>query len=351
MSDESIKSFNFNKEFVAKKKKSWKVESLAGAILAGDKLALSEAITMVESSESADQQFTFELLSILKEKANSLQSKRIAITGPPGVGKSTFIDAFGTLLCKQNHKVAVLAIDPSSQVNMGSIMGDKTRMEDLSKQTNAFIRPSSAGTLLGGINRGCKESILLCEYAGYNIILIESVGIGQSEFWASMISDMTILLLQPGSGDEIQGIKRGIMEMADCLIVNKMDGNQKMLAQQTLANYKVVINLFQPKLKELGHGLFALSSIENQGLEEVYKYVNQFFDISVASDFLNQNRINQELFWFSSLLKEQLVELLFSDTSMNEKLLTLQSLIRENKIDSKNALFEISKMMKSKLGL
>ena len=220
-------------------------ESLAAAIKACDRRALAKGITLVESTRSYHRQQAAELLETLMPATGN--SIRIGISGVPGVGKSTFIEAFGNLLLERGHRVAVLAVDPTSAVTGGSILGDKTRMETLAFAKNAFVRPSPAGKTLGGVTRRTRESLLLCEAAGFDVILVETVGVGQSETAVADMTDMFVLLLLPAGGDELQGIKRGIMELADLVLVNKADGEQTNSANQTMADYRSALHFMKSR--------------------------------------------------------------------------------------------------------
>jgi len=239
----------------------------ANEIIKGDRSALSQAITLTESSKPSDQLMLDILLQAVQSNKKETASIRIGITGVPGVGKSTFIECYGLLLLERNHRVAVLAVDPSSGITKGSILGDKTRMEMLSRKKNAFIRPSPTASALGGITRGTHEAILLCEAAGFDRILIETVGVGQSEIAVRECSDAFVLLMLPGGGDELQGIKRGIMEMADVLLINKSDGSGKSLARETAAQYLQALHLMPPN--PAGHSVAVqlISALENQGID------------------------------------------------------------------------------------
>jgi LAO/AO transport system kinase len=319
MSDSNtINQFNFNPKFKGKKKKPFDVEYFVEEIFKGNKLLLSEAITIIESDNEFDRELAQEILFKINHTTD--KSTRIAITGSPGVGKSTFINSYGFHLINKGEKLAVLAVDPSSQSQKGSILGDKTRMENLVANKHAFVRPSSSGNLLGGINKGTKDSISLCEAAGFTTIMIETVGVGQSEFWASMVTDMTILLLQPGAGDDLQGIKRGILEMADLLIVNKADGDQKSLAENAKVQYKNVVNLFQPKIPKYTPSTVAISSLEHSNFEDVDDAINDFMTLSKKTNFYNTNRIDQDMFWYKTILREEIFKIINADPRLGSKL-------------------------------
>ncbi|MEL0005789.1 MAG: methylmalonyl Co-A mutase-associated GTPase MeaB, partial [Luminiphilus sp.] len=247
----------------------------AEAILAGDRRALAKAITLVESQRESDRDAAQQLLSELLPHTG--QSIRVGVTGVPGVGKSTFIEAFGQAVIEQGHQLAVLAVDPSSPVAGGSILGDKTRMETLSRSDRAFIRPSPAGQALGGVAFKTRESLLLCEAAGFDVILVETVGVGQSEHQVAGMVDFFLLLMLPGGGDELQGIKKGILELADAIVVNKADGASEPLAKTTQQHYRGAMSL-------LNHGaaweprVMTCSALKGIGIAEVWQTIREYAD-------------------------------------------------------------------------
>jgi LAO/AO transport system kinase len=264
-------------------------------VLAGNRVVLGQAITLIESTLDSDIQLASELVqSLLSKTGNSL---RIGITGVPGVGKSTFIETFGKLLLDQGKKVAVLAVDPSSQMTKGSILGDKTRMEKLSADKRAFIRPSPSGSTLGGVTAKTREAMMLCEAAGFDVILVETVGVGQSETAVKGMVDFFLLLMLAGAGDELQGIKKGIMEMADGVLINKADGDNMEEARKAKANYLNALHLFP--LSENGWSAPVLtgSSITGEGLEEVWEMILKYEEKTKSTGFWDQNRANQRLKW------------------------------------------------------
>lgn len=264
-------------------------------VLAGNRVVLGQAITLIESTLDSDIQLASELVqSLLSKTGNSL---RIGITGVPGVGKSTFIETFGKLLLDRGKRVAVLAVDPSSQMTKGSILGDKTRMEKLSADKRAFIRPSPSGSTLGGVTAKTREAMLLCEAAGFDVILVETVGVGQSETAVKGMVDFFLLLMLAGAGDELQGIKKGIMEMADGVLINKADGDNLEEARKAKANYQNALHLFP--LSENGWSTPVLtgSSITGEGLEEVWKTILKYEEKMKSNGFRDQNRANQRLKW------------------------------------------------------
>ncbi|MFM2393416.1 MAG: hypothetical protein RLZZ546_1398 [Bacteroidota bacterium] len=343
MSNES----NFNPNFIVKSKENKALDYYINGIKNSDRFILSEAITLIESENESKKNLALEILKNLAKDTNN-ESIRIAVTGSPGVGKSTFIENFGIFLTEQDCKIAVLAIDPSSQQNKGSILGDKTRMEHLSNHDNAFIRPSSSGALLGGVARGTKEAILLCEAAGFRYIIIETVGIGQSEYWASKLADLTLLLIQPGSGDEVQGIKRGILEMADIIVVNKSDGEQLKLANETAKNYENVINLFHSRLNHK-QKVISISSIERKNFDLLKSCIDSFIELSKSTDFFLENRKNQEIFWFDILIKEKIFSLIMKDQKISEPIAAIQAQVTEGKISTFESMIAVEQLFKKNM--
>ncbi len=276
-------------------------------ILAHNPFILSRAITLIESQLESDNQLATQIIDKLMPHTG--KSIRVGITGVPGVGKSTFIETFGlylTALEKQNKKVAVLAIDPSSQRSGGSILGDKTRMEKLSNHTNAYIRPSPARSSLGGVGQKTRETMLLCEAAGFDIILIETVGVGQSETIVKGMVDFFLLLMLAGAGDELQGIKRGIMEMADMLVITKADGENKNAATRAKAQYKHALHLFPPNDANWIVPVEICSALENKGIERIWKNITNFANQTSLNGFFKNNRSQQNKEWLYQTLEESL---------------------------------------------
>ena len=267
---------------------------------------LAKAITLVESTNPQDRQQAEELLTALSMPANP--SLRIGLTGTPGVGKSTFIESFGLMLCEQDHKVAVLAVDPSSTRSGGSILGDKTRMEKLSRHPNAFIRPSPSASHLGGVARRSREVIRLVEATGFDVVLVETVGVGQSETMVVDMTDIFLLLLAPAGGDELQGVKRGIMEVADLVIVNKADGDLAAQAERTRADYAGALHLMRKRERD-PEGFprtLKVSALENEGLEGVWSSVRELMDWRTANGKFDENRQNQIQSWFEAEIQSRL---------------------------------------------
>lgn len=282
------------------------IDELAQKILEGERVALSKGITLAESSLIEHQKLAHELIQ--KVLPATGRAKRIAITGVPGVGKSTFIEGFGQLLIQKGLKVAVLAIDPSSTLSKGSILGDKTRMEDLSRSENAYIRPSASSGFLGGIASRTYEAMLLCEAAGYDVVLIETVGVGQSETLVNDMTDLFLFLQIPGAGDELQGIKRGIMEMSDIIFINKVDQfgwNQAKDVKVTLAHS---LYFLPPKSSAWKRKVLIGSGISGEGLEECWEMIEQYFDTIQSNGYLEKRRILQQKERTKEYIKEQLMD-------------------------------------------
>ena len=297
----------------------------AEAILTGDRRALAKAITLVESQRPQDVETAQTLLkSLLPHTGNSI---RIGITGVPGVGKSTFIEAFGQHVIEQGHRLAVLAVDPSSPVAGGSILGDKTRMEALSREEAAFIRPSPAGRALGGVAFKTRESLLLCEAAGFDIILVETVGVGQSEHQVAGMVDFFLLLMLPGGGDELQGIKKGILELADAIVVNKADGPSESLARTTQRHYRSAMSLlkhddfWEPKV-------MTCSALQRQGIEDIWNMISEYADASRANGAFAEVRAEQNLSWMRQLVDELLRDQLAKHPRVREALPTVEADVR-----------------------
>ena len=283
------------------------IDDLARRILTGERRALARAITLVESGRAdhrADALTLFERL-----KGHDKEALRIGLSGTPGVGKSTFIESFGLMLTKQGLKVAVLAVDPSSARSGGSILGDKTRMEHLSRDPNAFIRPSPSQSHLGGVARRTREAIDLCEAAGFDVVLIETVGVGQSETVVAEMSDLFLLLLAPAGGDELQGVKRGIMEMADIILVNKADGDLKATATRTCADYAGALRLLRNRPQD-PHGFpqaLTVSALEATGLNTAWQEMQTLTDWRRTEGHFAARRAAQARFWFEAELKQSLL--------------------------------------------
>ncbi len=297
------------------------VEEFVQGIRAGNRVVLGKAITLAESARPEHRALAQEVIArLLAAPAGNADTLRIAVTGAPGVGKSTFIETLGMFLIEQGHRVAVLAIDPTSALSKGSILGDKTRMERLSVHEQAFIRPSPSGESLGGVARKTRETILLVEAAGYDTVIIETVGVGQSEIAAHSMTDVFLLLLLPGAGDELQGIKRGIVEMADILAVNKADGDRIKLANQARAYYLNATHLLPPKQNGWTPRVLACSAEQGTGIEKIWETIDSFKKQTLESGFFQENRRNQAHYWLQEALQAGLQEMFSSHPGVKEKL-------------------------------
>lgn len=317
------------------KRRTISVENLAAGILSGDRAVLSLAITLVESRKQDDRIKSGELLDMILKHTG--KSKRIGITGVPGVGKSTFIDNFGTLLTQQGLKVAVLAIDPTSQRTKGSILGDKTRMERLSVDPSAFIRPTAAREMLGGIGSATRETMLLCEAAGFDIIIIETVGVGQSETLVKDMVDFFLLLMLAGAGDELQGIKRGIMEMADAVVINKADGENLKASSKAQAEYQTALHYLPTTPNQWQPKVLTCSARENSGIEEAWKLTDSYFDHIEKNNWRDQNRKHQNLHWLHEKLNFLLKEKFYSNSDFREKLAEAEEQVKNEELSPTSA--------------
>ena len=304
--------------------------ALAERLLDGDRRALAKAITLVESTRADHgEQAAMLLEQIMPHTGNSI---RLGVSGAPGVGKSTFIESLGNALTEWGHQVAVLAVDPTSAVSGGSILGDKTRMETLSVNPKAFVRPSPAGRTLGGVTRRTRESLLLCEAAGYDVIIVETVGVGQSETAVSDMTDMFLLLLSPGGGDDLQGIKRGIMELADLVLVNKADGDQARLASQTVADYRGALHFMQARTPSWTPQVESCSALNNKGMDEVWTIVKAFRGALTESGELAVLRAQQARAWMWAETAELLIVGLKNHSAVKSLVPTLESAVLKGEL-------------------
>ena len=310
------------------------VDNLYKKILLSDRLALSKAITLVESTKLKDRNKSEKLIKKLYKKSG--KSLRIGISGSPGVGKSTFIETLGMFLTNKNYKVAVLAVDPSSKRSGGSILGDKTRMSELSTRKNAFIRPSPSGGELGGVSRRTRESMILVEAAGYEIILIETVGVGQSETEVAEMVDIFLVLLQPSSGDELQGIKKGIIEIADLLVVNKED-EFKDEATRTIADYKNALSLLKKDENSLNKEVVKCSALKKTGINEIWKIILNFKDLGNKKGWIKEKRSKQLEKWIWDDLQKNIFEKIKGNKKLVSELVKLQKKVSDNKISPTEA--------------
>lgn len=295
---------NINQGFKLKKRKKLSVDDYVSGILGGNRVLLSQAITLIESTQPKHQLLAQEIIE--QCLPHSGKSFRLGLTGTPGVGKSTFIESFGLQLIQKEHKVAVLAIDPTSQMTGGSILGDKTRMETLSVHPDVFIRPSPAGDSLGGVARATRETIILCEAAGFDFIVIETVGVGQSETAVHSMVDFFLLLLLPNAGDELQGIKRGVMEMADLIVINKADGAALEAAKLAKKQCRNGLHLFPPKESGWIATAEICSGLHQIGLTKILEHIDKFKRQTTIKGYFDYHRKQQAKYWLEESIGQAL---------------------------------------------
>jgi len=303
---------------------------LADGVLEGDRRALARAITLIESTRRDHRAAASDLLQQLLPHSGG--SIRLGISGVPGVGKSTFIEALGNHVIDAGHRVAVLTVDPSSAISGGSILGDKTRMELLSRRPEAYIRPSPSGNTLGGVTRRSREALILCEAAGFDVVIVETVGVGQSETKVADMTDMFVLLLLPGGGDELQGIKRGIMELADLVLINKADGELQALAGRSAADYRSALNLLHPRSADWKVEVRTCSAQDGAGIDEAWELALHHHEVLQASGQLAARRAAQARDWMWSEVNESLVTALQSDPEVRKQIPALEAAASEGRI-------------------
>ena len=321
---------NINKAFKLRQAEQLGLQEFVDGILSGNRVVLSQAITLIESRQKKHEILAQKIIE--KCLPHSGKSLRIGLTGTPGVGKSTFIDSFGKLILNDGKNLAILAIDPSSQVTKGSILGDKTRMEELSIHPKVFIRPSPAKDSLGGVARKTRESIILCEAAGYNTIIVETVGVGQSETAVHSMVDFFLLLLLPNSGDELQGIKRGIMEMADLIAINKADGETIAAAKLTQKQCKNALHLFPAKASAWTAKAEICSALNNTGLEKIWDSIKSYHKSSTDNGYFSQNRQQQAKYWLEESVSQQLKTLFFRNPQVKKAYAEIEKSVIEGQL-------------------
>ena len=312
------------------RKKQRTTQELINGVLAGNISDLSRAVTLIESTNANHLAKANEVLNACLPHAN--KSVRIGITGVPGVGKSTFIEAFGKHLTGLGKKVAVLAVDPSSTISHGSILGDKTRMEELIKDPNAYIRPSSSGETLGGVTRKTRETIMLCEAAGFDTILIETVGVGQSETAVHSMVDFFLLLKISGAGDELQGIKRGIMEMVDAIVINKCDGDNIKKSKLAKTEFERALHLFPAKKSGWIPTTSTCSSITREGIPEIWQTIEQFIEITKGNTYFFEKRAAQNQYWLLETINEQLKTNFYNNPEIQKVLESTKKAVQNDEI-------------------
>ena len=310
------------------------VDEYMEGILAGDTTILSQAITLVESLSPEHRKVASEIIARCQRETVGRQTMRIGITGVPGVCKSTFIEAFGSHITGSGHKLAVLAIDPSSERSKGSILGDKTRMETLVRDPKAFIRPSPSAGSLGGVARRTRETILLCESAGYDVIFIETVGVGQSETAVHSMSDFFLLLMLSGAGDELQGIKRGIMEMSDLIAITKADGSNIEKAKVARSLYASALHLFPPTESGWVPTAVTSSAVTKEGLDVIMQKLEEYFALVRGNGFYQKRRSQQSRFWMFETINESLKNMFYEDEKIERLLPDYEQMVLEGRMDS-----------------
>jgi LAO/AO transport system kinase len=303
---------------------------LAADVIRGSRRALARAITLIESTRSDHRAAANELLQRLIPKSGN--SIRLGISGVPGVGKSTFIEALGNHVIDKGHRVAVLTVDPSSTISGGSILGDKTRMESLSRRPEAYIRPSPSGNTLGGVTRRSREALILCEAAGFDVVIVETVGVGQSETKVAEMTDMFMLLLLPGGGDELQGIKRGIMELADLILINKADDDLKALARRSAAEYRNALRLLHPRTAGWNVEVLTCSARDGTGIAEAWQVALRHHDMLKTSGQLQERRAAQARDWMWTDVNDNLIAALQNDPEVQRQIPLLEAAASEGRI-------------------
>jgi LAO/AO transport system kinase len=298
---------------------------LAEQVLAGDRRSVARAITLIESARPEDREPGNRLLAKLTPHAG--KSIRVGISGVPGVGKSTFIESLGNHIIDQGHKVAVLAVDPSSALSGGSILGDKTRMETLSRRVEAFIRPSPAGRTLGGVARHTRETMLITEAAGFDVILVETVGVGQSETAVAEMTDLFMLLLLPGGGDELQGIKRGIVELADLILVNKADGDLAAAAGRAAADYRGALRFLHPRHADWTVPVETCSALQSDGIDAAWKIIERYRETMTRNGEISKSRKAQAKIWLWDETAQNLLDVLKNDAGIQRRVEELEKAV------------------------
>ena len=323
--------------------RSYDVPTYLRGIKNSDISILAQSITLIESTRGEDREKARELVSAcLPLSGNSV---RIGITGVPGVGKSTFIETFGKYIIDSGHRLAVLAIDPSSERSKGSILGDKTRMETLANNPCVFVRPSPSGGSLGGVARKTREAVLLCEAAGFDTIFIETVGVGQSETAVHSMTDFFLLLMLAGAGDGLQGIKRGIMEMSDLLVINKADENNVKKALQAKTLYRGALHLFPPSPSGWTPSALTASSTEGTGMEEILESINKYMNLTRENGYFQKKRAQQAVFWMRESINNYLVSRFYDNPRIKEALPLMEEKVKNGQTDSFRAASELLKLL------
>lgn len=322
------------------------IQQLEHQIRSGDRRALARAITLVESTRSDHQEQARVLLAALIPHTG--RATRVGISGAPGVGKSTFIEALGGHVIDRGHHIAVLAVDPSSSLTGGSILGDKTRMEALSRHDDAFVRPSPAGASAGGVARRTRESMLLCEAAGFDVVIVETVGVGQSETAVADMTDVFVLLLQPGGGDDLQGIKRGILELADIVLVNKADGALADVADHSTADYRQALQLLPARTEDWQVPVKTCSALENTGIDDAWETIESYMVLLKKDGKLDSRRAEQAVAWMWRAITEGLLDSLKHDSRIRARIDELEASVRRKEMPATTAAREVIDLFQRK---
>ena len=331
----------YMKTFYKKKPSLKSVDEYMEGIVAGDRTTLSQAITLVESYLPEHRKIAQQIIQRCQVISAEKQTMRIGITGVPGAGKSTFIEAFGSFITSEGHKLAVLAIDPSSEKSKGSILGDKTRMETLCNDPNAFIRPSPSAGSLGGVARKTRETVLLCEAAGFDVIFIETVGVGQSETAVHSMSDFFLLLMLSGAGDDLQGIKRGIMEMSDLIAITKADGANVDKANMAKALYANALHLFPPTESTWVPTALTSSAVTKNGLPEILAKIEEYFALVKGNGYYQRKRREQAQYWMYESINESLKNMFYENPVIEKLLPDYEQAVLDGKLESFSAASEL----------
>ncbi|WP_303001721.1 methylmalonyl Co-A mutase-associated GTPase MeaB [uncultured Dialister sp.] len=322
-------------------RKKMSVEEYVEGVKKGDRMILAKAITLIESNAPRDFDKAQRVLQALLPRTG--HSLRIGITGVPGAGKSTFIEAFGQLLCRQGYKVAVLAVDPTSSITGGSILGDKTRMQKLSRESNCFIRPSPSGGTLGGVARKSRETMMLCEAAGCDVILVETVGVGQSETTVRSMVDFFMLVVLTGAGDDLQGIKKGIMELADAIVVNKADGDNLERAKVAQGEYERMVEFIRPATEGWKTHAYRCSALKKTGLLELWAVMREFEKVTKQSGAFENRRQRQIIAWVKTMIDEHLHNLFYEDPVIKGRLPEVRAAVLAGVVSPSQAVAELIK--------
>ena len=320
-------------------RKKMSVDEYVEGVKKGDRMILAKAITLIESNAPKDFDKAQRVLQALLPRTG--HSLRIGITGVPGAGKSTFIEAFGQLLCQQGYKVAVLAVDPTSSITGGSILGDKTRMQKLSREPNCFIRPSPSGGTLGGVARKSRETMMLCEAAGCDVILVETVGVGQSETTVRSMVDFFMLVVLTGAGDDLQGIKKGIMELADAIVVNKADGDNLERAKVTQGEYERMVEFIRPATEGWKTHAYRCSALQKTGLLELWAVMREFEKVTKKSGAFENRRQRQIIAWVKTMIDEHLHNLFYEDPVNKGRLPEVRAAVLAGVVSPSQAVAEL----------